>query len=226
MSRSNDILSDLQTKLFMKHNKLEPQEEMGGVGFVSQYPADDEYTDVPDQADETYVTNKAFDIPGDKNKAKIKFKKVKNEYAVIEQEDDPAEVPPGPELPEEPAAEPMAGGMGEEIPGAGEMGADMGGGFGVEEEPKTAGELGRIYELKKIYARLTSLESYLANESDPTLLKIRNLVSQSIELFEVVAANFDSYKEKLDEIIITYYKFLTEVYSNVKDQFKKQNNGD
>lgn len=211
MSRSNDILLKLKNKI----------EEMYGVGFVSQYPTDDEYTDVPDLVDEPYVTNRDFDIPGDKIKAKVK-----NEYAVVEQEDDPAEVPPGPALPPEPAgADPMAG-MGEEMPGAGEMGADMGGGFGVEEEPKTAGELGRIYELKKIYARLTSIESYLANESDPVLLKIRSLVSQSIELFEVVAANFDSYKEKLDEIIITYYKFLTEVYTNVKDQFKKQNNGD
>ena len=217
MSRSNDILLKLRTKI-----------EEFGVGFISQYPADDEYMDVPDLVDQPYETNKDFDLPpGDKKKFKLKFKKSKNESVVIEQ-DDAAEVPPGPALPPEPTgAEPMPD-MGGDIPGAGEMGGDMGmgGGFGAEEEPKTSGELGRIYELKKIYARLTSIESYLANESDPTLLQIRTLVSQSIELFEVVAANFDSYKEKLDEIIITYYKFLTEVYANVKEQFKKQNNGD
>jgi len=91
--------------------------------------------------------------------------------------------------------------------------------MGMPQEQKTASELGRIYELKKIYTRLTSIESYLGNESSQELLEIRNYVSQSIELFEIIAANFDSFKEKLDEVIVMYYKFLIEVYGSVKNYY-------
>ena len=232
MSRSKDILFQLKNKL----------EEMGGVGFVSQYPTDDEYIDVPDLVDEPYVTNRHFDLPDKRKQDGITPKKTKKESAVLEQGEKEG-VPPeaaGAAAGEEAGAEagaaaaeagsePMpdmggAGGIGT-MPGAGDMGGDMGmGGFGQEEEPKTTSELGRIYELKKIYTRLTSIESYLAHESDDTLLKIRTTVSQGIELFEVVASNFDSYKGNLDEIIITFYKFLAEVYSKVSEQFKKLKN--
>jgi hypothetical protein len=111
-------------------------------------------------------------------------------------------------------------GMGDE---AG-MGGDMGMG-GAEEEEKSPHELGRIYELKKIYTRLTSIESYLASEADPELTEIRRYVSQSIELFEILASNIDSYKEKMDDIIISYYKFLKEIYFKIKDYYKEKGGG-
>lgn len=123
------------------------------------------------------------------------------------------------------------GDMGDAAAGDPSMGGDMGGDMGgmgdiggQEEEEKTAGEIGRIYELKKIYSRLTSIESYLGNESDQELLEIRNYVSKGIELFEIISANFNSYKDKLDEIIVTYYKFLMEVYDTVKKYYSKQKN--
>lgn len=93
-----------------------------------------------------------------------------------------------------------------------------------QEEEKTSTELGRIYELKKIYSRLTSIESYLGNESGSELLEIRNCVSQAIELFEIVSSNFNSYKEKLDEIIVMYYKFILEIYESVKNIYRRQEN--
>ena len=46
--------------------------------------------------------------------------------------------------------------------------------------------------------------------------------SKAIELFEVISANFESYENKLDEIIIMYYKFILEVYNNVRDYFKQE----
>jgi hypothetical protein len=105
-------------------------------------------------------------------------------------------------------------------------GMDNTGMFGQEEE-KTPSQLGRIYELKKIYSRLTSIESYLANESDSQLMEVRNYVSQGIELFEIISANFNSYQDKLDEIIITYYKFILEIYETVKRRFSVlQKSGD
>jgi hypothetical protein len=101
------------------------------------------------------------------------------------------------------------------------MGSEMGGmGMPGEEPPKEPKELGRIYELKKIYARLTSVEAYLSDASEPDLLKLRTLVSQSIEMFEILASNFDSYKDRLDEIIVMYYKFIDETYSTLREYYK------
>jgi len=96
-----------------------------------------------------------------------------------------------------------------------EMGGDVEGEIDVT-------EIGRVFELKKIYSRLTSIESYLSDSSDTTLLKLRNYVSQSIELFEILIANVKSFKDKLDEIIIIYYKFIEIVYGLLNKYYEDQ----
>jgi hypothetical protein len=138
-------------------------------------------------------------------------------------EEEPEEGAGDMELPADPATTDPS--MNAQQPGAMDMGGDMGGEMGGdmgmgEEEKKSPHELGRIYELKKIYARLTSIEGYLSSEADPELSEIRRFVSQSIELFEIVASNIDSYKDNMEEIIISYYKFLKEVYFKIKGYYK------
>lgn len=237
----NIVLQKIQDSIVARYKS---EAGLATTGFVSQYPPytddpDDDYIDVPDVVDAPYVTHKAVGLPrGSKRGNKVPFKYPEWEQKIFEQEEDeegpsPDEVAAdvGAEAGEEAgaAAGAEAGEAGAEIPGAAEVGGedmgdmgDMGGMGGQEEEQKSAGELGRIYELKKIYSRLTSLEGYLANESDPKLLNIRSTVSQAIELFEIISANFDAYKEKLDEIIVIYYKFLKEIYDTVKSIYKKQ----
>lgn len=112
-------------------------------------------------------------------------------------------------------------GMDEEgnMPGV-EGGEGMEGMPGQEEEEKlTLNQLGRVYELKRIYSRLSSVESFLTRNTDDTILEVRKMVSQSIDLFELVISNFDQYKEKIDEIIVTYYEFLNVVYDSIKKHF-------
>ncbi|MFW9871510.1 MAG: hypothetical protein ACFFG0_00200 [Candidatus Thorarchaeota archaeon] len=238
MSKVNNIIGQLQDRLTMKFGqpgKVDTEGSLsGGPEFVNQYPTDDEEDiDVPKTPETDYVTHRPFILPtGSKRGNKLPFES----KSLKEQEDE--------ETPEEEATaaaktgdeiadtvgggEPVENETGLTAPGPG-MDSGLGGfGFGLEqEEPKTAGQVGRIYELKKIYARLTSIESYLGNESAPELLNIRDNVSKAIELFEVVSSNFDSYKDKLDEIIVTFYKFILEVYSEVKNYFKKEaNSGD
>lgn len=144
-----------------------------------------------------------------------------DETPVDPTEEEPEEGGGDMELPPDPATTDPS--MNAQQPGAMDMGmgdeAGMGD-MGMEEEEKSPHELGRIYELKKIYARLTSIEGYLSAEADPELSEIRRFVSQSIELFEIVASNIDSYKDKMDEIIISYYKFLKEVYFKIKGYYK------
>lgn len=138
------------------------------------------------------------------------------------------EAPPAPEA----GGEEMAPEAGAEDPGM-EGGVDPGMEAGMDPndpnagmppmpggaEPLTSTEIGRMYEFKKIYSRLASVETYLSRTTDESMLEIRKIVGQSIDLFEVVISNFTQYKEKVDEIIVTYYEFLDSVYSSLRKYF-------
>ena len=111
----------------------------------------------------------------------------------------------------------MGGGMG------GGMGGDpnaMGGGMGGGEEPFNVQEIGRIFELKKIYARLISIESFLTFSSDDILQKLKLYVTKAIELFQTLSSNIKSFKDQLDDIIVTYYEFLEEIHAILKEYYE------
>lgn len=247
MSRALDILNQLQLKLTAKDTSydLEPSEvdEMFGPGFATQYAdtSDDDTIDVPDVSgvDRPYITNRPFVLPRGK-KGGSNYLPFETESALKEQDEENEDENKNAEMDADmKAAEAEAEAKdkddvdipvepnvdaGDDFKGMDASDGDIGDISSLgqnEEEPKTAGELGRIYELKKIYSRLTSIESYLSDEASGEMSNIRNYVSQSIELFEVVSSNFDSYKDKLDEIIVMYYKFILEVYETVKNFYKK-----
>ncbi len=104
------------------------------------------------------------------------------------------------------------------------MGGDMGmagmGGMGEAEEKLTSSQIGRVYELKKIYARLSSVETYLSRATDQSVLELRKYVSESIDLFEIVISNYDQYKENVDSIIVQFYEFLDVIYSSIRKYYK------
>jgi len=160
--------------------------------------------------------------------------------------EDPAEVPPpeegNPDAPTEEApaeADPTAGAedlalaggeeggdMGGDMAGAegGDMGGDMGGmgDMGGEPEPMSPKQIGRAYELKKIYSRMISLEKYLTDSTEPHLIELRGYVSNALDLFRTVTKNFESYKDKSDDIVVTFYKFIKEAYTILKKYYKQQ----
>jgi len=121
-------------------------------------------------------------------------------YTEQEQEDPPEEQ----EAPDEEAqAEPPAEEY-EEEPAAG------GDEFG---EPEVSPEetitiIDKAYRLKKIYSRLIALSRILDYETDPKLEEIRDKTLEAIDLFHIIVSNFDSFKDKLDNIIDGFYKFL------------------
>jgi len=100
------------------------------------------------------------------------------------------------------------------------MGGDMGALGGMEPPALSAEQVGKVFELKKIYTRLLSIESQLSFSSDIILLKLRKFISKAIELFETVISNIESYRKEIDDIIIIYYEFLKEVYSIMKRYYK------
>jgi hypothetical protein len=54
------------------------------------------------------------------------------------------------------------------------------------------------------------------------MLSLRKYVAQAIDLFEVVITNLPQYKDKLDEIIITFYKFLDYIYGSMRKYFSEE----
>ncbi len=103
-------------------------------------------------------------------------------------------------------------------PGMGDPMAGMPG----QEEPKDPNELGRTYEMKKIYSRLVSMNQYLSDEHDRRIMKTKQNISKAIDLFSVIGANPESYKDRIDEIIISYYKFLEAAYKRVRSFYRTE----
>ena len=75
------------------------------------------------------------------------------------------------------------------------------------------------------YSWASGIENPLKSKLRLSLVEYVNQFSQSIELFEILASNIDSYKEKMDDIIISYYKFLKEIYFKIKDYYKEKGSG-
>jgi len=192
MARPSDILKQIQDALFSRGVNPRPNDDFIDVPFLSYEQPDEEY--------EPYV--------------RLEQEDTKDEEETASDEEARAEEP----TPVEPVKTPIKPRMGME------PGMRMEPGMGIsgmeEEEPKTPSEIGRIYELKKIYSRLVSIESFLSTTSDLTLLKLRDYISDAVSLFETLASNLGSFKDKLDKIIVLFYEFLDIVYMMVKEYYK------
>ena len=134
---------------------------------------------------------------------------------------------PAPTTPDAaPAGDPNAISTDPNMGVGGDMGMGMGGGMGMgaDQGPQqlTSSEIGRIYELKKIYSRLTTIETFLQEETNERMVELRAMVSKAIDLFETVISNVQSYKDKLDDIIISFYKFLEKIFEEIRLYFKSQ----
>jgi len=98
-------------------------------------------------------------------------------------------------------------------------------GMGMMTGPTNASEVGRVYELKKIYSRLVSMQSYLASSTDTNLIKLRNYISNTMDLFRTLISNISLYKDKLDEIIVVFYKVVDNVYVILSKYYKDNTTG-
>lgn len=150
------------------------------------------------------------------------------------EEEIPEEEVPEEPLPEEPVETPTvqaelpAGGQAGEVPGGTPMdpGMELPGQPSEEQVPQDPEYIGRIFELKKIYSRLVSIESFLNDASDVRLLKLRSYISKTIELFQTLINNVSAYKNNIDNLIVLFYKFLLIVYTILKKYYEQENKKD
>jgi hypothetical protein len=252
MANPTAILQQLNDKLFTKHFAKNPEvevedpveESQASKKFIGHYVRrgqgeykkgdDDEVIDVDNlqagDVDDEYKTHHPVSFEQFINQLKEQMV-AGGGSDTLQQGQSPADVgaaaaggdPTGGavDTPEEMQAAPDAGGMPPEA-----MEPGMGQPLPEEDTSKTPSDLGRIYELKKIYVRLTVIEAFLTESSDSELIEARTIVSKAIELFEILASNLSSYKpprapeETLDEIIVQYYMFLEKVYESVAKYYK------
>lgn len=158
-----------------------------------------------------------------------RFKEIKENYYFdsLKETDLTEQVPPDEAdegqqspTPNQPQMDPtMAGLEGGEMEGppgpiegvGGEIGGDpmAGGMMGYEEPPKDPNHLGKVYELSKIYYRLHSIHNFLSNSPNPELLNTYKITSEAFDIFKLILNNINSYKDKIDDIILQYYNLLS-----------------
>lgn len=66
----------------------------------------------------------------------------------------------------------------------------------------------KMNELKDIYTNLIEVKKILKNETHPMLDKLRKKHTESLEYFESMIENLDSFTDVIDDMIIKYKRFL------------------
>ena len=82
--------------------------------------------------------------------------------------------------------------------------------------------IGRIYELKKIYYRLMQLNKMLTNCPDKEMNEIQKVTSESFDLLRLIIQNLKTYKDKIDDIIISYFSLVKDISSKLEQHYMKK----
>ena len=135
--------------------------------------------------------------------------------------------------------DPSMGGAGMD-PSMGGAGMDMmGGGMGMgmpEEEPSiatTPSEVGRLYEIQKLFYKLKTIDGILAQSTENELIQLKKSADDALEIFQMVVDNLALYKDRLDQVILYFYKYVervTEVlikyYKEKQEKIKNKSNSE
>ena len=91
------------------------------------------------------------------------------------------------------------------------------------EDNFTEQEIGRIYELKKLYARLLAILQFLQTSNDTSLVNLSVQVEKAVDLFELLVNNLEKYIDDIDKIIVSLYRYISAVYAAIEVYTKKNN---
>jgi len=76
-----------------------------------------------------------------------------------------------------------------------------------DEEPMEFTDIGKVFVLKKIYAKLLSIDNLLKNYTDDKFVSLKKDVEEVIDMFHTVVSNIDKVKEDLDNYIKLFQDF-------------------
>lgn len=235
MSKLNKSIQDAYIRLKNEAvfgvygNRYIPKNDDGTVDNTQDFPYLDDptqyVTHVPLEQEELEEAEKEPKKSGEEEAPPDSEAEFDEELEASEEEAPEDEEMPEEETPEEMSDQNMdpeaQGGNVDADAAIGDLNAPGAAGPMGDDQATTATQLGRLYELKKIYSRLSSVEIFLSRTTDEKVLEIRKMVANAIDLFELVISNFEKYKDKIDEIIVTYYEFLKVVYESIRNNYRR-----
>ncbi len=137
------------------------------------------------------------------------------------------EVPTDPSLPQQPPVDDASGMQDPSLQG-GMVGTDQYGnplptGEAEIQDPEV---LGKVYELKKIYSRLTDASDLLEGITDPEIIQLKRYTEETIELYQLLLSNVEKFENQLDDIIIHFYNFILRIYEELTNYYQKEKRRD
>ena len=84
------------------------------------------------------------------------------------------------------------------------------------EEELELEQIGYVYELKKVYARLIAVSNILDYKSDTKYDDLKKDILEAIDIFHVIIGNFSKFKESLKDILNNYQGLLSNITKKLK----------
>ena len=98
--------------------------------------------------------------------------------------------------------------------------------MGGDQEMGAAGtveiNIGRVYELKRVFSKLMALSNLLDTYSDVEFEEVSKQVLDALDLFNVISLNLDKFVDKIDNIIVEFYKFITSATAETERLVEKK----
>lgn len=91
----------------------------------------------------------------------------------------------------------------------------------MEEEKLDPVDIGKLYIMKKIYTRMLISDEKIREFSETEFDGLKDWSREAIEHFQSVVANFDQFKDKLDEVIVLFQRFLVSITNSTEKTIKK-----
>ena len=88
-------------------------------------------------------------------------------------------------------------------------------------EPMEPSDLLKMYELRRIYKKLVNVLDIIESINDPEIYDLRKNLLKSIEYLDIIIDNLDNYKEKLDDLLQLYHKYLKSMVQEIV-KFRKK----
>lgn len=75
-------------------------------------------------------------------------------------------------------------------------------------EEEAIDDITKVYRMKRVYSRLIAIHKYLEYFNDHQLDDLKGKMEESIDLFHTIIMNYKSVKNRIDDIIRKYERFL------------------
>jgi len=81
-------------------------------------------------------------------------------------------------------------------------------------------DIGKMLLLKKIYQKLIHINNLLKNFSNTEFKTARDVTTEALEYFDVIINNIDQFKDKLNDIIITFFSLFRTIVFSIKHELE------